>query len=279
MTEEQPQAEQAALVENHQINAALLYYITPIDAPLVHPRNARIGDVAGIRESLERFGQVRPILVQESSAYIVAGNHTFKAAKELGWTHIAAVGVKLPDEEALSYMIADNRLADRGSYDDEVLAASLQQLMLAGKLAGTGYSPDEVDDLLSAMDALPEGDPEEFEGDHAVTDEELAHTFRNRSLAGPLRQFVVLYPQDVGEQVEGMLTRLARAWGVSGARDVILEALRRANQDPPIEHLTPAEKALADAPPTPEPVAEVPPPEPVSPDSPGVRVPEGPDAA
>jgi hypothetical protein len=184
-----------------------------------------------------------------STAYTIAGNHTLKAARELGWTHIAAIGVDMPDDEALAYMVADNRLPDLATYDDSALAANLQKLMLAGKLAGTGYSPDQVDDLLSAMDQLPEVEPEGFEGDHAVTDEELAHTFRNRSLAGPLRQFVVLYPQEIGEEVEGMLTRLARAWGVTGARDVILESLRRANQNPPVEHLTAEEAARADAPP------------------------------
>jgi hypothetical protein len=241
-----------AEVQQHRINPALEPYITGIGVPLVHPENARLGDVAGIKASLERFGQVRPILVQNSSAFIVAGNHTFKAARELGWTHVAVVGIDLPDDEAMAYMIADNRLGDLATWDDTALAGNLQKLMMAGKLHGTGWSPDQVDDMLSAMDALPEVEPEEFEGAHSVTDDELAHTFRNRSQAGPLRQFVVLYSPEVGEEVEGILTRLGRAWGVTGARDVILEALRRANRNPPVEHLTAEEARRADAPPEPE---------------------------
>src|SRR5262245_15975548 len=170
MSEEQIQE---AVEPQHKVNPSLEQHIVGIGVPLVHPENARLGDVSGIKASLDRFGQMRPILVQESTAYIVAGNHTFKAARELGWTHIAAVGVKIPDDEAMAYMIADNRLGDLATWDDTALAGSLQKLMLAGKLDGTGWTPDQVDDLLSAMDALPEVEPGDFEGAHAATDEEI----------------------------------------------------------------------------------------------------------
>src|SRR6185436_2236685 len=93
---------------NHHIADGLLDSAVPIDVPLLHPTNPRRGDVSVIAESLTRFGQVRPIVVQKSSAYVIAGNHTLRAAKELEWTHIAAVAVDLDDEEAQAYLIADN---------------------------------------------------------------------------------------------------------------------------------------------------------------------------
>jgi hypothetical protein len=235
--------------ENPVTNAIatdLQQHTVPISELTPHPENARLGDVAAIKESLQRFSQVRPIVVQRSTGYVVAGNHTMKAAAELGWTEIAAVRIDLSDDEALAYLLADNRLGDKGTYDDAALAKALEKLMLAGQLAGTGYSPDDVDDLLSSMDAMPEVEPEAFEGGNAVTDEALAERFANRSQVA-LRQFVLMYEQDTATEVEGMFRRLERAWGMSGARDVVLEALRRANSEPPVVGLTAVERDAADA--------------------------------
>lgn len=57
----------------------------PIDSLTLHPQNYRQGDVENIAASLDRFGQVRPIVVQASTGHVVAGNHTLKAAISLDW--------------------------------------------------------------------------------------------------------------------------------------------------------------------------------------------------
>ena len=229
----------------------LQQHAVPLDDLQYHPQNARLGDVEAIKGSLERFGQIRPIVVQRSTDYVVAGNHTLKAVRALGWEQIAAVFVDLDDDEAMAYLTADNRLGNLGGYDDKVLAENLEKLMLAGKLAGTGYTPDDVDDMLSAMDAMPEVEPEAFEGDNAVTDEALAERFANRSQVA-LRQFVIMYDQETASEVEGMFRLLERAWGVSAARDVVLEALRRATAEPPVEGLTVEERERSNILPEPE---------------------------
>jgi hypothetical protein len=235
----------------------LRQHAVPIDEPQSHPDNKRLGDVENIKRSITRFGQVRPVMQQESTGYIVAGNHTRKAMQELGLSHIAVIAVPMDDEEALAYLVADNRLAELGGYDDAGLNANLEKLMLAGKLEGTGFTPDEVDDRLAAMDALPEVEPADEQAQHGTTNEELAQRFANRSQSGPLRQFVLMYPQETGTVVEGQLHRLGKAWGITKTADVVTEALRRCLEDPPVAGLTDAEKALADAPdPEPEPATE-----------------------
>lgn len=244
-------------------------FAVPIDEPQSHPENPRIGDVENIKASIQRFGQVRPIMLQESTGYVVAGNHTRKAMWELGLSHIAAVPVAMDDDEALAYLTADNRLGDLGGYDDAGLNAILERLMLAGKLEGTGFTPDEVDDRLAAMDAMPEVEPTDEQAQHGVTNEDLAQRFANRSQSGPLRQFVLMYQTEDGAYVEQALHRLGKAWGITKTADVAKEALRRALEDPPVQGLTDAEKALADAPdPTPEEEAGIAPvptePEPVA---------------
>jgi hypothetical protein len=49
--------------------------IVPIDSVTLHPNNPRRGDVEAVAASLARFGQQKPIVVQASTGYVVAGNH------------------------------------------------------------------------------------------------------------------------------------------------------------------------------------------------------------
>ena len=50
----------------------------------------------------------------------------------------------------------------------------LTEFMELGKLLGTGYSADEVDDILSGLDEVSITDFEEFQGGYALSDEEIA---------------------------------------------------------------------------------------------------------
>ncbi len=139
----------------------LLSLAVPIDSVELHPRNPRQGDVGAISESLKRFGQTKPIVVQHSTGFVVAGNHLLRAARALGWTKIAANGMDLNDDEAIAYLLADNRTSDLGSYDDDLLAAILAEVAAADNLAATGYDGDDVDALIRAA-GLGEvhGDPD-----------------------------------------------------------------------------------------------------------------------
>ena len=61
--------------------------LVPVDSIKAHPQNPRLGDVAAIAESLQVNGQYSPIVVWNDT--IIAGTHTWKAAKSLGWKEIA----------------------------------------------------------------------------------------------------------------------------------------------------------------------------------------------
>jgi ParB-like chromosome segregation protein Spo0J len=124
----------------------------PIDSVSPWPDNPRDGDVGAISESLRRFGQQKPIVVQESSRYVTAGNHLWRAAKALGWTEIAANVVDMDDSTAEAYLIADNRTSELGSYDEELLGKLLRKIAQEGNLRGTGYDGEDVDDFLRRME-------------------------------------------------------------------------------------------------------------------------------
>ena len=126
--------------------------VVAIDSVTLHPNNPRRGDVDAVAASLTRFGQQKPIVVQASSGYVVAGNHLLKAALAIGWTEIAANIEDLDDASAVAFMLADNRAADLGGYDDSLLAAILAEQEAAANLAATGYDADDVAAILRAAD-------------------------------------------------------------------------------------------------------------------------------
>lgn len=139
-----------------------------LDTLLEHPRNARIGDVDAIAESLQAHGAYKPLIVQKSTRQVLAGNHTLQAMRRLGWTEADVVVLDVDDEEALRILLIDNRSSDASAYDDELLVELLQELP---DLTGTGYTEDDLDDLL-AMTSIPaplEIDKQPSNGGKALT--------------------------------------------------------------------------------------------------------------
>ncbi len=127
-----------------------------IDTVHPHPRNVRQGDVGAISQSLQAHGQYRPITYQKSTGRILAGNHTWKAAKALGWKNIVASAVVCDDDEAIRILIADNRTSDLADYDDAGLAELLKELAdTSSGLEGTLFDGDSLDQLLNDLGQHP----------------------------------------------------------------------------------------------------------------------------
>jgi len=121
-----------------------------IDEIHTHPSNVRQGDVGAICESLKAHGQYRPIVFQQSTKRILAGNHTWKAAKALGWQQIAATPVICDDQQALRILLADNKANDLATYDEPELVELLKQLADTDEgLLGTLFDEDELDSLIA----------------------------------------------------------------------------------------------------------------------------------
>lgn len=141
----------------------------PIDSLIYYGRNPRQGDVGAIVESLRSNGQFRPIVVNARTHEVLAGNHTLKAAVELGWTEIAATFVDVDKDRAARIVLADNRLNDVASYDDNALVELLQGLP---DLQGTGYDGDDLDQLLADLGHNNTPEPDEGDADETTTTHE-----------------------------------------------------------------------------------------------------------
>jgi hypothetical protein len=129
----------------------IIHERVPIDAVQPHPMNPRVGETERIEESLDVHGQFRSIVVQRSTGYVLAGNHTWRAARQHGLADIDVGYIDVDDHEAYQVMLADNRLGDLGRYDDAQLLVLLNELQ--GDLTGTGYTLTDVDDLAALLAA------------------------------------------------------------------------------------------------------------------------------
>jgi hypothetical protein len=113
-----------------------------------HPSNPRVGDVESVKASILNNGFFGTIVVQESTNYVLAGNHRLKAAIELELDAIPVTFVDVDNERALRILLADNRTSDLGTYDDESLVELLEHLASTDEgLDGTGYDDSFLDAL------------------------------------------------------------------------------------------------------------------------------------
>ena len=133
-----------------------------------YPTNPRRGDIEAIAQSLKAHGQYRPIVVQYGTNFILAGNHTYKAAKKLGWKKIKITYIEVDEESARRIVLADNRLTDLATYNEPLLKSLLTTLP---ELEGTGVTQAEVetlDRLMNGQDKDPVGGSKPLPSDPEV---------------------------------------------------------------------------------------------------------------
>jgi hypothetical protein len=118
------------------------------------PGNARKGVVDKIVVSIEQNGFFDPLTVQRSTGRIITGNHSYKAALDVGMRHVPVVYLDVDDDRAVAMNLVHNKLSDDATYDVDLLIA---QLTSVDDLLPTGWSEEELAQLL--------GDDEEEEVD------------------------------------------------------------------------------------------------------------------
>lgn len=208
--------------------AQLRPFIVPLATLHPHERNPRKGNVQMISESLLKFGQMEPILVDDGKA-ILAGNHRYLAARSIGWTHIAVLSAAdLPERTGLAYMVAANRSSDLASYDEDLLAEALRELSDEGELDGTGWSQDEFDELYAASPLAEEAanvEIPEVENGDPLDPAPLPGASGNPEGLKPFTIF--LAPETFPDFVK-MVEHLQEPFGIFKRDDIIVEAVKRA---------------------------------------------------
>lgn len=189
-----------------------------VDRLKPHPSNPRKGDVPAIMQSLERFGQVKPLIVQRSTGFIVAGNHTFEAARRLGWAKVRVIVKDMDDDTARSYLLADNRTGDKATYDEGNLYKLLSETI---NLEGTGY---DVDDMETLADALGGNVTAETDTGEVIRKKPDFSQTVHRSPKEALRDVVLLMPTSAAAEFGEQVAKLQNAYGTR----TVVETVRRA---------------------------------------------------
>ena len=104
----------------------------PTNSLRAYPGNARTHSPKQIRHiarSIERFGFNNPVLV-DGDDQIIAGHGRVEAAKLLNMKIVPTVRLShLSEAEKKAYILADNRLAEKAGWDNEVLAIDHKDLL------------------------------------------------------------------------------------------------------------------------------------------------------
>jgi site-specific DNA-methyltransferase (adenine-specific) len=112
------------MTDKHQIADDLTTLAYPIEKLKHLDGNPRKGNVEAVKKSYKKFGQRKPIVATKDGE-VISGNHQLAAARELDWNKIAVVFTNDDELTAKAFALADNRTADLGTYDDDLLADML----------------------------------------------------------------------------------------------------------------------------------------------------------
>jgi hypothetical protein len=138
--------------------------LTPTGAPaqlFEWPRqSSRAPDCAG-QCQLRAFGFNNPVLI-DAEGLIIAGHGRVEAAKLLGKTEVLTFCLAhMSEAEKRVYVIADNRLAEKAGWDEEILAIEFEtlfELMPELDLTVTGFEIAEIDLIIGDQDTGAEPD-------------------------------------------------------------------------------------------------------------------------
>jgi DNA modification methylase len=120
------------------------------------PGNTRLHDdrnLRAIRESLERWGQAEPLVVNARTGLLIAGHGRLEAMRALRWTTCDVVELDLDERQAAALSVALNRTSDLSAFDPKTLTRLLADLQADQALAGVGFDSAEVDRLIAELRA------------------------------------------------------------------------------------------------------------------------------
>ena len=137
----------------------------PVDKLLPYARNARQHSdeqIAQIAASIAEFGFVNPCLVG-ADGVLVAGHGRLAAARKLGLSTVPVVVLDhLTPTQRRALVLADNRLAEISTWDNDLLRIELEALQGDGfDLDLTGFDADALAELLAGEEPEHEGQTED----------------------------------------------------------------------------------------------------------------------
>lgn len=147
-------------------------------ALIAYEGNARIhsdSQVAKIAASIQQFGFVNPVLVDQAGV-VIAGHGRLAAAQQLGLKTVPVICVgHLSERERRALTLADNRIALDSQWDLEKLASEMFKLSEDGfDLELTGFTESEISEFEKVEFSL-----DDFDGKAELTKSDYPEEFIN----------------------------------------------------------------------------------------------------
>lgn len=206
----------------------------PLSSLAANPRNPKKHDTDLMTQSVDRFGFVEPIVVDQRTGYLISGHgrtETLMALEEAGgpppdgvrvdpatgrWLVPVVVGWKSKNDlDAEAALIALNRTTELGGWSDDSLLGLLEDLSEnEGGLDGVGFDVDDLDDLRASLDelAMEPGEVHWKDNERGVKPDERSYDeFLERYAAKAVRSILLDYKLPVYSWVVDHLDELREA--------------------------------------------------------------------
>jgi hypothetical protein len=146
--------------------ARMAVVVRPISELKVDPRNPRDHSKQQVRQiarSIASFGFNVPVLI-DGAGNVIAGHGRLLACELLGRTDVPTIRLDhLTPAQARAFMIADNRLTENSTWNEQLLAEQLRDLSLQEldfSIEATGFEMAEIDLKIESLSApAAEDDP------------------------------------------------------------------------------------------------------------------------
>lgn len=130
-----------------------------IDLLVTDQENAREHpeeNIEAIKNSIAKFHQVEPLVVQKSTKMVIGGNARLQCLKEMGYKKVFVYQLDLDDKSAKALALALNKTGDLSTWDVDNLKLAVNDLIDTDfNMIDFGFNPDELHDLIDLPD-LPD---------------------------------------------------------------------------------------------------------------------------
>ena len=99
-----------------------------------------------IKNSIEQFGYVDPIIYNKRTNTIVGGHQRYTVLRDLGYEEVDVSVVDMDEQDEMALNVALNKV--EGEWDKDKLKDVIEQLE-EDKLVFTGFDDDEIDSLMN----------------------------------------------------------------------------------------------------------------------------------
>ena len=132
--------------------------VTELKPHPMNPNQHSEEQIALLAKNIRALGWRHPVIVSERSGYIVAGHARVLAAGVLGVTQAPVDRQVFASEQSeLSYLIADNRIAELAERDNATIKDLLETLDDGSNdMDLTGYTAESIEELMTQVHVKPE---------------------------------------------------------------------------------------------------------------------------